>query len=220
MGFRKKHVIGEKMEITSEISVKLIDTMGGDNAVVSAMMVSRANDENLEERIDFLMKHRHGTPFEHGALTFYVDAPIMVWRQWHRHRIGMSYNEESGRYRTLRPKFWYPRQDRVGNNYLTVKNLMVDSYSKAWETYTKILEQGPEIARAVLPVATYSRCWVTCNPRSLMHFLSLRVHSPSSKFETFPQYEIQEAALACEEALKIGWPITYASFVKHGRCGP
>lgn len=57
------------------------------------------------------MRERHGTPFEHSIFTFYVKAPIFVWREHMRHRIA-SYNEESGRYRQLDPEFYFPNTSR------------------------------------------------------------------------------------------------------------
>lgn len=241
----------EMIELCSEIEVRVINKMGGDHMIVGAMLASTDPDaglkitqeegtEGLAGRIRFLMRHRHGTPFEHSAMTFFVDAPIMVWREWHRHRIGMSYNEESGRYKQLRPKFWVPRATRkmvpaedhkpsaphyvpaTEELWRIVKGEMADAYSAAWNSYTYLLSKGvaKEVSRAVLPVAVYSRCWVTCNPRSLMHYLSLRTHEPTAKFVSYPQAEIEEAARACEKVLAEGWPLTYAAFCENGRCGP
>lgn len=113
----------QQIETTSEITVRLVQSMGGDAMVVAAAKVSTSGEEALayadpacaEDNaglINFLMKHRHGTPFEHSALTFFVHAPVFVWREWHRHRIGFSYNEESARYKPLDPVFWVPRRDR------------------------------------------------------------------------------------------------------------
>jgi thymidylate synthase (FAD) len=237
------------IETTSEILVRRVDGMGGDAMIVGAMLVSKDPEEALRVvqdgeasygRINYLMKHRHGTPFEHSAVTFFVDAPIFVWREWHRHRIGMSYNEESGRYSELRPKFWVPRAERKmiagpdfsparpklqpadSNIHNGVCHQMTQVYRQAWWHYKSMLRQGiaKEVARAVLPVATYSRCWVTCNPRSLMHFLSLRTHEPDAMFVSYPQAEIEEAARACEAIFKEGWPLTQRAFCENGRVGP
>jgi thymidylate synthase (FAD) len=65
-----------------------------------------ADEKKITGLLDFLVEHRHGTPFEHGFVTVRVNAPIKVWREWHRHRIGMSYNEQSGRYMKLAPVFY------------------------------------------------------------------------------------------------------------------
>lgn len=109
--------------LTSEITVTPVQSMGGDEMVVAAAKVSTSGEAALQFAdpacsesnaglINFLMSHRHGTPFEHSAMTFFVKAPIFVWREWHRHRIGFSYNEESARYKPLDPLFWIPRRDR------------------------------------------------------------------------------------------------------------
>lgn len=191
--------------------------------------------------INYLMKHRHGTPFEHSFLTFFVHAPIFVWREWHRHRIGFSYNEESGRYKTLDPVFYLPPRDRPmmkvegwkpgRPKFLLCKddgiydglcaNLKY-AYECSYQMYLANLSLNvdPGLARDCLPLGIYSSCWVSCNPRSLMAFLSLRTHSPEAKFVSYPLYEIEEAARACEAILATGWPITYSAFVTNGRYGP
>jgi thymidylate synthase (FAD) len=235
----------------STIDVRLIDKMGDDTRLAAAAWVSTSAEEGLQRAINnpndvsgvinYLIKHRHGTPFEHSAITFFVHAPIFVWREWHRHRIGMSYNEESGRYKTLDPVFYIPDRERpmmkvdgwkpgkpkftrCEDNavyYRLCQNLK-GSYTTAYENYIANLAMNidPGLARDCLPVGIYSSCWVTCNPRSLMHFLSLRVHEPDATFVSYPLYEIDLAARMCEETLKQGWPITYAAFVKNGRVAP
>lgn len=241
-----------KIQLKSTVDVTLIQSMGGDHMVVAAAKVSTnglaaleyAEEGKAEDNaglIRYLIKHRHGTPFEHSALTFFVHAPIFVWREWHRHRIGFSYNEESGRYKQLEPVFYIPDRERpmmkvdgwkpgrpkflrceetrVYNELVT--NLQI-SYGLAYEMYEENLKLGidPGLARACLPVGIYSGCWVTANPRSLMHFLSLRVHEPKAQFVSYPLWEIDLPARACEEFLKKGWPITYQSFIDNGRVAP
>lgn len=240
-----------EIELTDKITVRLIQSMGGDEMVVAAAKVSTTGEEALTFAapdqadanaglINFLMSHRHGTPFEHSALTFFVHAPIFVWREWHRHRIGFGYNEESARYKQLKPVFWIPRPDRklvpvpdykaarpqfqaasVDEYDWLVADLKA-GYADAYSRYEERLSRGyaKEVARAGLPVAIYSSCWVTCNPRSLMAFLSLRTHEPDAKFVSYPQAEIEQAARVAETFLATGWPITYAAFVKNGRVGP
>lgn len=177
------------------------------------------------------------SPFEHSALTFFVRAPIFVWREWHRHRIGFSYNEESGRYTTLRPVFYIPARDRpmkkvekwkaarpkfediddISYNCL-VENLK-NSYIQTYTDYLKNLELGvdPGLARACLPVGIYSSCWVTCNPRSIMSFLSLRTHEPEADFISYPLYEIELAARQIEKIFAEHWPLTYKAWNENGR---
>lgn len=241
-----------KIELKSDIDVTLIQKMGGDHMVVAAAKVSTTGDDCLEflneEKgdenfglINYLMKHRHGTPFEHSEMTFYVRAPIFVWREWHRHRIGFSYNEESGRYKQLDPVFYVPARDRPmmkidgwkpgrpkflqceddSIHTRLVLNLE-SSYIHAYAMYEQNLSLGidPGLARDCLPVGIYSSCWVTCNPRSLMAFLSLRTNDEEAKFVSYPLWEIELAAKACEKIFAENWPLTYKAFVQNGRVGP
>lgn len=240
-----------EIQLTDKITVDLIQSEGGDHVVVAAAKVSIcgndaaqfAKAENAEANaglINYLMAHRHGTPFEHAMLTFFVHAPIFVWREWHRHRIGFSYNEESARYRQLKPVFWVPPDQRkiipspdhssarpkfqagTPEQIGSLRTSLARSYQIAYSTYVALLDEGyaKEVARACLPVGIYSSCWVTCNPRSLMSFLSLRTHDPEAKFVSYPQAEIECAARAVEEVFAAGWPLTYAAFVKNGRVAP
>ena len=237
------------MEYISKITVRLVQSMGGDNMVVAAAKVSTSGEDCLKHidveankgLINYLVAQRHGTPFEHGAMTFYVHAPIFVWREWHRHRIGFSYNEESGRYKTLEPVFYVPSRDRPmmkvdgwkpGRPKFTVceddttYGLLVErlkqSYGLAYHNYEENLKSSidPGLARDCLPVGIYSGCWVTCNPRSCMAFLSLRVHEPTAAYPSYPLYEIDNAARQVEELFASLWPITYAAFIKNGRVAP
>jgi thymidylate synthase (FAD) len=95
-------------------------------------------------------------------------------------------------------------------------------YRLAYARYTGNLSMGidPGLARACLPVGVYSSCWVTVNPRSLMSFLSLRTHDPDATFPSYPLYEIEVAARACERALAEGWPLTYRAFCEFGKISP
>lgn len=240
------------VQFKSTVDVELIQRMGGDHMVVAAARVSTtgtdavqyASDEGSGDNqhlINYLMKHRHGTPFEHACLTFFVHAPIFVWREWHRHRIGFSYNEESGRYKQLEPIFYLPdrerpcmkvegwkpgrpkflrcEDDQLFEQFLILKK---NQYTSAYESYEASLHSGfdPGLARIDLPVGIYSGCWVTCNPRSLMAFLSLRTHDPEAKFTSYPLHEIELGARACEEMFAQGWPLTYQAFCENGRVAP
>lgn len=184
------------------------------------------------------------TPFEHALMTFFVRAPIFVWREWHRHRIGFSYNEESGRYKQLEPEFYLPPTDRpmfkvegwkpgrpkflpingetgkAAYNQL-VRNLTL-SYQVAYEQYEKNLGLGidPGLARDCLPVGIFSSCWVSCNPRSLMAFLSLRTNDEAAKFVSYPLFEIEECARKVEELFTARFPQTHKAFVDNGRVAP
>lgn len=240
------------MKFTSDITVKLIQSVGGDSMVCAAAKVSTSGEE-AEKLVDadanfglinYLMKHRHGTPFEHSSLTLFVHAPIFVWREWHRHRIGFSYNEESGRYKQLDPVFYLPPHDRpmfkvddwkpgrpkflpidgeVGEAaYGRLCANLKRAYEVAYDAYQQNLNLGidPGLARDCLPVGIYSSCWVTCNPRSLMAFLSLRTHDEQAKCVSYPLHEIEVGARACEAIFKTGWPLTWKAWQENGRIAP
>lgn len=223
------------------------DHMGGDESVIEAMLVSTDNDQLVQEmaeipktegRIRFLMRKKHGTPFEHNALKFYVEAPIFVFREWHRHRIGWSYNEQSGRYSELPPMFYVPHLDRpliqVGKpgNYTyepgtyaqymwlveDIKNQAISQYI----SYQERLKRGyaKEVARMSLGVNVYTKMYATCNARSLMAFLSLRTNVPEATFPSTPMWEIEAAAKMTEATLKALFPITYNAWVEFGRVAP
>jgi thymidylate synthase (FAD) len=240
---------------TSKITVELIGQYGGDWLIADAARVSSRHGEGSGPRdcseipadsglIKSLIKNRHGGPFGHGGLTFFVEAPIFVFREWRTHRVYMtqstddfSYSEASARYRPVIGKFWVPDRDRMlikagdhkpmrpsfviakPDEYTRLLWVMEQTVIDAWKAYQAALEDNiaPEVARAMLPVSLYSAMYVSCNPRSLMHFLSLRVRSEDSLVPTYPQLEIQTAAKAIEEVFAAGWPVTYTHWVANGR---
>lgn len=238
--------MGTERITRTDVDVDLMQSMGSDAAIVAAAKVSTKGAESAEDfdaeasagLIDFLMRNRHGTPFEHNAMTFLISAPIFVFREFHRHRIGWSYNEESGRYKQLDPVFYVPGADRnlaqVGKpgHYEFVPGTpdqlvdqtwrMTEAYSAAYDAYEAALAAGiaREVARAVLPVATFSSMYATCNARSLMAFLSLRTKREGSTFPSFPQREIEMVAEKMEAAFAVLFPITHAAFDRHGRVCP
>lgn len=231
----------------SDVTVDNTDHMGGDEAVIQAMLVSTDDailvEEMLEQkttfgRINFLMRNRHGTPFEHAALKFYVEAPIVVFREWHRHRIGWSYNERSGRYSQLDPVYYVFGPDRpliqVGKpgaySFIPADQelhnwLVEDMKEEARDNYAHYEERlargvAKEAARFSLGINIYSAMFATCNPRSLMSYLSLRTKEEDSKFPSYPMWEIEICARAAEETLGKLFPLTYQSFNENGRVAP
>jgi thymidylate synthase (FAD) len=233
-----------EIKFRSDMTVELIDSMGGDDAVVrSARVSTSSNSRNVdmgtkeEGLINYLMRDRHGSPFEHNAFTFFIEAPIFVFREFMRHRIA-SYNEESGRYKELAPVFYVPGDDRkllqVGKpgaytfedgDYTQVRDaqaLTRLASERSYELYKKMLDSGiaREVARGVLPVNTYSSMYVTMNARSMMNFLSLRTMREGTHFPSFPQREIEMVAEKMEEFFAEKMPITYATFNKNGRVAP
>lgn len=233
------------MKFFSDITVELVKHSASDSDVAFAARVStkgeqsnaHIEDSELNGLINFLMRERHGSPFEHSYFTFYVKAPIFVWREHMRHRIA-SYNEESGRYRVLQPEFYVPAKDRKlvqvgkagkyefkeGNDnqhYLVSKNF-TDVCVNAYKAYCEMLEfdVAKEVAREILPLNIYSSAYVTMNARALMNFLSLRTISPDSRFPSYPQYEISQVADKYEEIFAQIMPITHQAFTTNGRIAP
>ena len=198
---------------------------------------SPERDAKKEGLINFLMRERHGTPFEHNMMTFYVEAPIFVFRELMRHRVA-SYNEESGRYRELRPVFYVPDMKRKlvqtgkagayrfePGSYQQVR--MTDGAirricNEAYASYLNILSEGVarEVARMVLPVSIYSSAYVTMNARALMNFLSLRTINESSKYPSYPMEEIVMVADQMEVIFANLMPLTHNAFHSHGRVSP
>ncbi len=240
--------VHEDPEFSSDLTVTLIDSMGSDASVLAAMMVSTQGAKSLDllgidpaeaaGKIDFLVRNRHGSPFEHGAMTFFVEAPIAVFREWHRHRIGFSYNEISGRYVKLAPKFYVPPPERpmvqVGKpgHYTYVAGTpeqhaaaveeIQDSCVSSWESYEALLDMGiaKEVARGVLPVYIYTSMYVTLNPRSAMAFLSLRTKFEESTFPSFPMWEIEQCGHKLDAEFANLFPITRDAFRKYGSVSP
>ncbi|MDH6137274.1 thymidylate synthase (FAD) [Kitasatospora sp. MAA4] len=235
-------------QFRSDVTVELVRSAAGDSDVVWAARVSTAGELSLEALqqdpekskglINYLMRDRHGTPFEHNSMTFFISAPIFVFREFQRHRAGWSYNEESGRYRELAPVFYVPGEERklvqqgrpgkyefhegTPEQHKVVSQAMERAYSQAYQAYQEMLAEGVarEVARAVLPVGLFSSMYATCNARSLMHFLSLRTKDERAKTPSFPQREIEMVAEQMEAQWAELMPLTHAAFNAHGRVAP
>jgi thymidylate synthase (FAD) len=240
-------VAAAEIQFRSDVTVELIKHAASDADVLWAARVSTKGENSLAEidsdperskgLINYLMRDRHGTPFEHSSMTFYVKAPIFVFREFMRHRT-FSYNEESGRYRQLDPVFYVPAFERklvqVGKpgkyefvegtpaqHKLTIEAVK-DSCRHAYSAYLELLEAGVarEVARTVLPVGLYSSMYATCNARALMNFLSLRTRRDDSTFPSFPQREIEMVAERMEAAWSELMPLTHSAFNVNGRVSP
>jgi len=236
---------------SSEISVELIKHSASDMDVATAAWVSTKGERSKNSNIDvsttdvtkvpglinFLMRERHGSPFEHSYFTFYVKAPIFVWREHMRHRIA-SYNEESGRYKVLDPEFYIPLRERhlqqIGKTgkyefiagsdaqYAVLLTTLKKNCTTSYTDYLQLINNGiaKEVARMVLPINIYSSAYVTMNARALMNFLSLRRNVEGSMFPSYPQREIEIVAEKYEEYFKDLMPITHAAFESNGRVSP
>jgi thymidylate synthase (FAD) len=215
--------------------VRLDEAMADDLSVVNGARVSFARhktemDDSDAGLIRFLMRERHGTPFEHNAFRFHIRAPIFVAREWFRHRVG-SFNEFSMRYAKATDDFYVPEPEDVRTQVgkpgaysfepvaddvaETTRDELRRVYETAFATYEQLVELGVarELARAVLPVGAYTEFYWTVNARALMNFLSLR------NAET-AQREIRRYAEACERFFAERMPVTYEAFVAAGRMAP
>ena len=236
-----------QLTFRSDVTVELVKASASDADVLFAARVSTKGEQSLEDvdadasrsqgLINYLMRDRHGSPFEHNSFTFFVRAPIFVWREHMRHRMA-SYNEESGRYRELEPVFYVPGPARnlvqegkpgaydfvpgTPEQLALVDESVRASCTQAFEAYQRMLAAGVarEVARIVLPVTIYSSAYVTMNARALMNFLSLRTKREGSHFPSFPQREIEMVAERYEEEFARLMPLTYAAFQKNGRVAP
>jgi thymidylate synthase (FAD) len=222
--------MNEAIKVLDHGFIRLVDSMGSDLSIVRAARVSydaasRAGEDHGSDRrlINYLWKHRHTTPFEAVTFTFEVKAPIFVFRQWHRHRT-FSYNELSGRYRELPEEIYMPnfraqsKDNKQGSDgvigeadALGLREVFADVYRSAFDAYKVALERGVarEIARSVLPVATYSHMFCTVNLLNLLKFLTLRCDSHA-------QYEIRVYADAMRDLVRPVVPVAIEAWEQHG----
>lgn len=229
------------VRFSSEMTVKLIRAMASDDFVIQAAQVSAKGENNPgtvpQRLIDALIAGKHGSPFEHGQMTFFVKVPLFIRSEWMRHRMS-SFNEWSGRYSEMLPEFYVPAEDRAMINkgtkmkpdmqpalpglFSAVTSSIEHVALEAWENYANMLDLGVanEVARMCLPVNTYTQFYWTVNPRSLMNFLSLRVQSDDSTVKSYPQIEIQWAADEVERHFAELMPATYDAFIRNGRMAP
>lgn len=217
--------------------VRLDAAMADDMSVVNAARVSFAKQKEETELtnadiglINFLMRERHGTPFEHNAFRFHVKCPVFVAREWFRHRIG-SFNEFSARYSEVPNEFFVPEKEdmrtqvgkpgaytfeRNGEPHASAALFTIESANEsAYKSYQTLLGLGlaKEQARMVLPVSMFTQFYWTVNARSLMNFLSLRQHESA-------QRDIREYANAvCELAAPV-MPVTFAAWKENNRVAP
>jgi thymidylate synthase (FAD) len=215
--------------------VRLDDAMATDLSVVNGARVSFARrkdemDESDEGLIRFLMRDRHGTPFEHNAFRFHVRCPLFVAREWFRHRVG-SFNEFSMRYAKASDEFYLPAPEDVRSQVgkpgaysfepvepdlaERTREELRELYDAAYSTYQRLTELGVarELARLVMPMGAYTEFYWTVNARSLMNFVSLRAAETA-------QREIRRYAEACERFLAEKMPVTYDAFIANGRVAP
>ena len=225
-------------EVLGNGFVRLDGYMADDVSVVNAARVSFArNDVDKEELTDadkglinFLMRERHGTPFEHNSFRFHVKCPVFVAREWFRHRIG-SFNEFSARYSEVPNEFFMPSMNTIRTQKgkpgayhfeqapmdvaMKAYGTIEMAYESAYESYAAMIKDGvaKELARIVLPVGMYTQFYWTVNARSIMNFCSLRSAETA-------QREIREYSIAVEEIFSNIMPVTADSWIANNRITP
>ncbi|MGX9443919.1 FAD-dependent thymidylate synthase [Nitrobacteraceae bacterium UC4446_H13] len=221
-----------KINVLDHGFVRLVDSMGGDLSIARAARVSYAaawrvgEDTGSDKRlINYLWQNGHTSPFEAVTFTFEVKAPIFVFRQWHRHRT-WSFNELSARYRELPEEFYVPDPSQIGVQSATSKqgrNIIASRNGAAWgaevaetighackqafHVYQHLLADSVprELARSVLPVATYSHMFATVDLLNLLKFLTLRSHEHA-------QHEIRVYADAMLELIRPVVPVAVGAW--------
>ncbi len=236
-----EEILYEPLTVLDHGFVRVIDYMGDDAAVVQAARVSygRGTKKVSEDRglINYLMRHRHTTPFEMCEIKYHVKLPIFVARQWIRHRTA-NVNEYSARYSILDKEFYLPAADQLAaqattnrqgrGNLLTgaeaerVMELLKRDATQAYDSYEEMLNERPdgsrvdedrsglarELARMNLTLNYYTQWYWKTDLLNLLHFLSLRADSHA-------QYEIRVYAEAMLETVKRWVPACYDAFVEY-----
>ena len=212
--------------------VELVDKMGTDLTIVNSARVSFAKhkeslDAKDEKLINYLVKHKHTSTFEHNLATFRMKVPLFVRSQHHRHRT-WAYNEISRRYTDFNIEFYEPKSFRKQSKsnrqasdadtsfdpHMPAKTLSVlasykvrDHHRESLELYNKLMESGVcrEQARGVLPQNMYTEYYGTVNLNNLLKFISLRIHEGA-------QWEIQELAKGMLKIIEGLWPVAVKAF--------
>lgn len=215
--------------------ISLVESWGSDERIIEAARMSTnkgflgwTNDDGTDRDIKllrYLYEHKHHTPFEMAGMTIEVQAPIFVFREWHRHRT-QSYNELSARYTPMPDINYRPDRDRIIDGAKNVKNKQaigsntlaveaIDDWLKSVDTAYAGLEQTyqtglaigipKEVARVVIPVGRYSRMRASANLRNWLGFLTLRL-------DIAAQFEIRQYAIAVNDLISSLFPRTSTLF--------
>lgn len=231
------------IEFREDVTVSLEQCLASDLQVARSAWVStkgvdaRENEGQIAGLINYLVRERHGSPFEHNMFTFFIEGPMNMGEEHLRHRAGWSYNKWSGRYSPMRPIFYLPattrkvKQEGKPGAYIFVEDATANAVAReaiaansgfAWNLYEQQRNAGVanEVARNVLPSNIFTSYYATCNARSLMHFLGLRTEDESATFVSRPLWEIQLVADKMEAIFAEQMPITYEAWNKNGRVAP
>jgi len=223
-------LLDQEIRVLDRGFVRLIDYMGGDESIVQAARVSYgAGTKSVREDrglVNYLMRHRHTTPFEMVELKFHVKLPIFVARQWIRHRTA-NVNEQSLRYSIMPDEFYVPdekaiglqsRSNRQGREAEAVSPelrarvlaILTGVPESVYPLYQELIEAGlaRELARIALPVSAYTEWYWKINLHNLLHFISLRA-------DAHAQHEIREYAKALATCANAVAPHAYAAFEEY-----
>ena len=221
-----KYKVGDFVKVLDKGYIKLVDVMGSDEEICTAARVSyheKSTKKVNEDKglIDHLLRHRHTSPFEMGEMKFEIKLPIVVERQWVRHRT-CSMNEMSGRYSEMPEEYYEPaeyreqakdnKQGSDGDLVITPEFLVRkgQTMNQTWEEYHEMIEMGVsrEMARNDLPLSTYTKKVWKMDLHNLFHFLKLRTDSHA-------QWEIRQYADHMERFVEANFPWSYASWKNH-----
>lgn len=237
-----EEILYKSLPVLDHGFIRVIDYMGDDSAIVQAARVSygRGTKKSLQDQglINYLMRHRHTTPFEMCDIKFHIKLPIFIARQWIRHRTA-SINEYSARYSILSNEFYMPQkmhlttqsaENKQGRSNQTlpeedadrILEILKDDAMKCHAHYIDMLnedEQGNvidpnkigitrELARMNLTLNTYTEWYWKINLHNLLHFVALRADSHA-------QYEIRVYAEVILDILKRWVPYAFEAFEEH-----
>ncbi|GHV70116.1 flavin-dependent thymidylate synthase [Spirochaetia bacterium] len=223
-------ILDREFPVLDKGFIRLVDYLGGDERVVQSARVSYGEGTKSYREdaalIDYLLRHRHTSPFEQVILTFHVKLPIFVARQWIRHRTARL-NEISGRYSVMKDDFYLPASENVSlqskdnkqgrsaepmDKDLSAQVLasLKAGQKKAYADYTELVDEGiaRELARVNLPLSLYTEWYWQIDLHNLFHFLELRL-------DTHAQLEIRLYAEALLDIAKKVAPRCCESFERH-----
>jgi thymidylate synthase (FAD) len=234
-------ILYEPIPVLDHGFIRVIDYMGTDSAIVQAARVSygRGTKKTREDAglINYLLRHRHTTPFEMCEIKLHIKLPIFIARQWIRHRTA-NVNEYSGRYSILDREFYVPAPEQLaaqsasnrqgrgdvleGEEAARVLDILKSDAQQCYDHYQEMLNEDEvgnvrddekqglarELARMNLPVNFYTQWYWKIDLHNFMHFLALRA-------DDHAQYEIRVYAQAMLDVLKRWVPLTYAAFMDY-----
>jgi thymidylate synthase (FAD) len=237
-------ILYEPFKVLDHGFVRVVDYMGDDAAIVQAARVSygKGTKQTNQDKglINYLLRHKHTTPFEMCEIKFHIKLPIFIARQWIRHRTA-SVNEYSARYSILSKEFYIPQKQHLSAQSTTNKQgrenlilsdqdservlrILTEDASRCYNNYVSLMNEDEngniidsgitgvarELARMNLTLNQYTQWYWKIDLHNLLHFVRLRADSHA-------QFEIQEYANVLLDVIKMWVPYTYDAFVEHVR---